>query len=265
VALRRRGSGIIVRNDNKYHKTSLSKNILRTISKSGFCSRKQALDLVMAGKVKINGKTVYDPGHKVKISDHILIDEKPLPKKDKRYILLHKPAGYVTTRKDELDRPTVYEFLKDVDDWVFPVGRLDLDSEGLLIFTNDTSFGNTMTDPRYKINRTYNVLITGHITDVELKDVVNKGLEIGRGERTQPTSLKIVSKNDDSTWVEISLKEGKNREIRRLFEALDKPVKRLIRTSFGPFKLGTIKPGKWIEIVKIPPEISSLREQSPKQ
>ena len=110
-----------------------------------------------------------------------------------------------------------------------------------------------MTDPRYKINRTYKVLITGQITDEEIKDLLKKGMGIGRGEKTQPTSLKMLSKNDNSTWVEVRLKEGKNREIRRLFEALNRPVKRLIRTNFGPFKLGSIVPGKWIEIKGIPP------------
>ena len=212
----------------------------------------------MAGKVKVNDKITLDPGHKIRKSDHIEINEKPLPEHDKRYILFHKPAGYVTTRKDELNRPTVYELLKDIDLWVFPVGRLDRDSEGLLILTNDTEFGNIMTDPRYKINRTYKVLINGHITDGEIKDLLKRGLEIGRGEKTQPTSLKILSKNDDSAWVEVMLKEGKNREIRRLFEALNRPVKRLVRTDFGPFKLGSLKPGKWIELKEIPPEISKL-------
>lgn len=235
----------------------LPHNIIRTISKSGLCSRKQALVLVMSGKVKINGKKVFDPGHKTTKSDRILVHEKPLPKVAKRYILFNKPAGYVTTREDELGRPTVYEFLKDIHDWVFPVGRLDSDSEGLLIFTNDTKFGNILTEPRYKISRTYKVLITGHITDNDIEKVL-KGLDIGRGQKTQPKSLKILSKNDDYTWVEITLKEGKNREIRRLFEALNRPVKRLIRTKFGPFRLDSIEPGKWIEFKKIPPEISKL-------
>lgn len=250
-----------MKNRNKYQKTTLSKNIIRTISKSGFCSRKQALELVMTGKVKINGKITLDPGHKPRKTDQILVNEKPLPRVNKRYILLHKPAGYVTTRKDELDRPTVYEFLKDIDDWVFPVGRLDLDSEGLLILTNDTKFGNIMTEPRYKIDRTYKVLITGHITDGEIKDILKNGLEIGRGQKSQPTSLKIVSENDYSTWVEVSLKEGKNRELRRLFEALNRPVERLIRTSYGPFKLGHINSGKWSELNQIPLEISNLIKQ----
>ena len=235
----------------------LPHNIIRTISKSGLCSRKQALELVMAGKVKINENIVLDPGYKTRYPDQILVNEKPLPKTQKRYILFHKPAGYVTTRKDELGRPTVYEFLKDINDWVFPVGRLDLDSEGLLIFTNDTKLGNVLTEPRYKISRTYEVLITGHLTDNDIEKSL-KGIDIGRGEKAQPTSLKIMTKNNNSTWVEVCLKEGKNREIRRLFEALDRPVKRLIRTKFGPFSLGAIKPGKWHEFIGISPEISKL-------
>jgi 23S rRNA pseudouridine2605 synthase len=236
----------------------LPHNIIRTISKSGLCSRKQALELVMACKVKINGRTITNPGYKATKSDHVLVNEKPLPKEThKIYILFHKPAGYVTTRKDELNRPTVYEFIKDIGDWVFPVGRLDRDSEGLLIFTNDTKFGNVLTEPRFKIERTYHVLITGHISQEDIANML-KGVDIGRNEKSQPISVKIASKNDDSTWVEVSLKEGKNREIRRLFEALDRPVKRLIRTKFGPFSLGSIKPGKWIEFKEIPPEISKL-------
>jgi 23S rRNA pseudouridine2605 synthase len=243
-------------NKNHRHK-NISHNIIRTISKSGLCSRKQALELVMAGKVKINGKTVLDPGHKTRDSDRILVHEKPLTRAGKRYILFNKPAGYVTTRKDELNRPTVYEFLKDLDDWIFPVGRLDMNSEGLLILTNDTKFGNILTEPRYKISRTYEVLITGHITQEDIANML-KGIDIGRNERSHPESLKILSKNDDSTWVEVSLREGKNREIRRLFEALNRPVIRLLRTRFGPFRLGSIKPGKWIELKEIPQEISKL-------
>lgn len=250
----------------KRHRTQVTRhknrrlphNIIRTISKSGLCSRKQALELVMAGKVKINGKLTLDPGQKTRDLDRILVNEKPLPEIRKRYILFNKPAGYVTTRKDELNRPTVYEFLKDISDWVFPVGRLDLDSEGLLIFTNDTKFGNILTDPRYKINRTYEVQIAGDLKDEDIEKILKKGIDIGNGVKAHPTSLKILSKIDFSTWVEVCLEEGKNREIRRMFRALNRHVKRLIRTKYGPFKLGSIGPGRWIELDKIPPEFSKL-------
>ncbi len=211
----------------------------------------------MAGRVKINGKTILDPGTKISDPGTVFVDGKPLPKVKKRYILLHKPAGYVTTRNDELGRPTVYEFLKDVDDWIFPVGRLDLDSEGLLIFTNDAKFGNILTEPRYKIARTYEVLIDGSILQDEIL-LMLKGVDIGRGERSEPVSVKVLDKTPSGTWIRISLQGGKNREIRRLFERFNKPVKRLIRTKYGTFSLGDIKPGKWIELKEIPPEISKL-------
>jgi 23S rRNA pseudouridine2605 synthase len=235
----------------------LPHNLIRTISKSGLCSRKVALDLVMAGEVKIKGRTILDPGTKISDPVNILVNGKPLPKVKKKYILFHKPSGYVTTRKDELGRPTVYEFLKDIDDWIFPVGRLDRDSEGLLIFTNDTKFGNILTEPRYKIERTYEVLIDGLISHDEILSML-KGVDIGRGEIARPASVKVLDKKDGHNWIKISLQGGKNREIRRLFERFDKSVKRLIRTKFGPFSLGSIKPGKWIELKEIPPEISKL-------
>lgn len=235
----------------------MAHNIIRMISKSGLCSRKQALDLVMAGKVKVKGRTIFDPGITINDSGNILVGGKPLPKGKKRYFLFHKPAGYVTTRKDELGRPTVYEFFKNIDDWIFPVGRLDRDSEGLLIFTNDTKFGNVLTEPRYKIERTYEVLIDGAISHNEILEM-QRGVDIGRGEKAEPTGVKILGKKDDKSWVMVSLKGGKNRELRRLFESFDKPVKRLIRIKYGPFSLGSIKPGCWIELNDIPLEISKL-------
>ncbi len=235
----------------------MAHNIIRTISKSGLCSRKQALLLVMAGKVKIKGRTVLDPGIKISDPGNILVNGKPLPKAKKRYILFHKPAGYVTTRKDELGRPTVYEFLKDIDDWIFPVGRLDRDSEGLLIFTNDTKFGNILTEPRYKIERTYEILTDVPVSYDEISKML-KGVDIGRGEKAEPTSVKIIDKKSNESWVRVSLRGGKNRELRRLFEIFNKPVKRLIRTKYGPFSLGRIMSGRWIEINEIPLEISKL-------
>lgn len=226
-------------------------NIIRTLSKLGLCSRKQALELVKAGRVRVDGEVVLDPGVKPGFRAKVTIDERPIPKKVKRLILLNKPAGYVTTRRDELGRSTVYELLRDVKDWIFPVGRLDRDSEGLLIFTNDAKFGNMLTDPEFGIERTYEVLIEGVLAQEEAQRIL-RGIDIGRGERARPVSLKILIRKSDSTLVEVILKEGKNREIRRLFESLGKPVKRLLRTKYGPFKLGDLKPGKWVEVKDIP-------------
>lgn len=225
-------------------------NIIRAISKSGLCSRRQALGLVMAGKVRVKGRAILDPGTKISDPGTIFVNGKPLPKVKKRYILFHKPSGYMTTRDDELGRPTVYEFLKDIDDWIFPVGRLDRDSEGLLIFTNDTKFGNILTEPRYKIERTYEVLIDGAISQGDIQKML-KGVDIGRGEKARPVSVKALEKEDGGNWIRISLQGGKNREIRRLFEHFGRSVKRLIRIKYGPYSLGAVKPGRWMEVKKL--------------
>jgi pseudouridine synthase len=229
-------------------------NIIRNISKSGLCSRKQALELVKSARVKINGKTILDPGKKPGTHDRISVDGKPLPRPGKRYILFNKPRGCVTTRKDELGRPTVYDIMGNTGTWIFPVGRLDRDSEGLLIFTNDTKFGNVLTDPQYKIKRTYDVSIDGILTQKDIKNIL-AGIDIGRGEKSRPLSVKITGKDKNSTQVKVVLAEGKNREIRRLFECLKKPVIRLVRTDYGSFLLGSLKPGEWREIDHIPQEI----------
>ena len=224
-----------------------TQNIIRVLSKKGICSRKQAVGLVKNGRIKIDGRTIFDPGKQINSRDKILLDNKPLAEKRKRYILFHKPKGYVTTRQDELGRKTVYDLLENMDDWLFPVGRLDQDSEGLLIFTNDTAFGDRLTDPKNNVPRTYEVLIDGVITEEDLESI-RKGTEIGRGETTRPATIKILNQDSSSTYVKITLTEGKNREIRRLFESLEKKVIRLIRIQFGHYKLGNIPVGMWHEI-----------------
>ena len=143
----------------------------------------------------------------------------------------------------------MYDILGDVGDWVFPVGRLDKETEGLLIFTNDTAFGDHLTDPMNKIPRKYIVTIEGTISEQVRKSVL-KGIDIGRGEIAKPTGLRILGEDHRDSIVEVTLTEGKNREIRRLFAALGKPVKRLVRTSFGPFDLGDLAYGKWREVIK---------------
>lgn len=224
-----------------------SKTLARIIAKRGACSRSQAFELVEAGRVTVNGCVVTDPIRTVADRDTILVDGKPIGAKASRYILLHKPAGYVTTRSDERGRRTVYDLIGGMKEWVFPVGRLDMDSEGLLIITNDTTLGNILTDPRYRILRTYRVTVSGAVTKGDLS-AMRQGVDIGRGETSRPHEVKVLEERDGETVLEVTLTEGKNREIRRLFEALGKPVLRLIRTSYGPFSLGDIPPGAWREI-----------------
>ena len=218
-------------------------NIIRTLSKLGICSRKQAVSLVQSGRLQVNGQVIRDPGRKVKKTDQILLDGKPLQKKKKIYLMLYKPAGYITTREDEKNRKTVYDLL-DCENWIFPVGRLDQDSEGLLLFTNDTAFSEEMTNPHHQVPRTYQVELQESISHEELEKI-RQGIDIGRGERACPKKIRILRQTSPNTFLEIILREGKNREVRRIFEALGKKVYRLIRTQFGPFHLGSLQPGQW--------------------
>lgn len=218
-------------------------NIARVLSKLGYCSRKQAIDLVLAGRVRLNGKTVTDPGTMAAFNADITVDGKTPPLKDNIYLIFYKPAGYITTRSDEKGRDTVYKFFAGLKKWVFPVGQLDKDSEGLLIFTNDTVFGDRLTDPALKIPRTYEVVVEGDVSPEEL-DAMSKGTDIGRGEISKPSSVRIIAKRKGSASLEITLVKGKNREIRRLLGTYGKTVVKLRRVSFGPFKLGGLKPGE---------------------
>lgn len=222
-----------------------SHSIIRIISKLGICSRKQAADYVQAGRVKLNGQVVRNPGAPARITDKIEVDGNLPVKNEKIYIIMNKPAGCVTTRSDELGRKTVYDYLGDMGQWLFPVGRLDLDSEGLLLFTNDTDLGNRLTDPRYKIQRTYNVTINAPLTPEDLAKIQAGGIDIGRGERTGPAELSVINEQPEEFTVRITLTEGKNRELRRMFEFFGKKVVRLLRTDFGGFKLGDIPSGTW--------------------
>lgn len=219
-------------------------NIARVLSKLGHCSRAQAVELVRAGRVRVNGKVLTLPGVKVHFDADIEIDGQKIGKKKHIYIILYKPAGYVTSRSDERGRDTVYIFLSEIEDWVSPVGRLDKDSEGLLIFTNNNAFGDRMTHPMSRTPRTYEVTIDKVLSPVELENI-RRGTDIGRGESSTPVSVKVTRTEPKTMDLEVTLVEGKNREIRRLFKIYDCLVTKLKRTSFGPFKLEDLEPGEW--------------------
>lgn len=225
-----------------------SRTLERALPKLGLCSRKEALDLVRSGRVNVNGRAITDPSKNLSPGDRITVDGKSVAKKKRRYILFNKPAGLITTSRDERSRRTVYDILGDVGGRVFAVGRLDKDTEGLLLFTNDTTFGNFLTDPANKIPRTYIVTVDRILTGKDIT-IMNAGVDIGRGEFSRPINVKIVKNIGTSgTVLEIVLTEGKNREVRRLCEAMGAAVKRLVRVSFGPFCLGGLPSGGWEEL-----------------
>lgn len=192
----------------------------------------------------MNGRVVEDPDLWIDFDrDRILFDGKPLESKDRVYLLLYKPAGYITTFKDPEGRPTVYDLIRDVDSFVSPVGRLDLDTSGLLILTNDTQFAERLTNPDHKIPKTYLVKCAGLIPDDAL-DRLRQGVELSDG-TTRPAVVKRVRDSGKYSHVEIQITEGRNRQVRRMVEAIGSKVLKLVRTGIGPIEIAGLKIGTW--------------------
>jgi 23S rRNA pseudouridine2605 synthase len=207
-------------------------------------SRTQARSWIHAGRVSVNGRVVENPDQWIDFDrDKILFDDKPLQAQDPIYILLYKPTGYITTFKDPEGRPTVYDLIQDVDSFVSPVGRLDLDTSGLLILTNDTQFAERLTNPDHKIMKTYLVKCTGPVTD-EALDRLREGVELSDGP-TRPAEVKRVRDSGKYSHIEIRIGEGRNRQVRRMVEAVDSKVMKLVRTGIGPIRIGELKIGTW--------------------
>ena len=216
--------------------------IQKMIADSGVCSRRKAEELISKGRVKVNGHPVK-LGDKCGFKDLITIDGE---KKSFRYIMMNKPRGYVTTVSDELDRRCVMDLLDDVEDRVYPVGRLDRNSEGLLLFTNDGEFANSIMHPSRHISKTYRVTVRPDINDEQLVQL-SEGVEID-GKKTLPATVVVKEKEQGRVVLLITIKEGRNRQIRKMCEAVGLEVARLRRTSIGPIKLGMLKPGTYRDL-----------------
>jgi 23S rRNA pseudouridine2605 synthase len=218
------------------------KTLDRILSKAGIGSRTDARRWIGAGRVAVNGKTIQSPDLWVDLKrDRVTLDGRPLAAPKKRYLLLYKPKGYLTTYKDPEGRKTVYDLLPDVDEWLIPVGRLDQDTTGLLIMTNDTDFGNFILSPESKVPKTYLVKSSILLTDEQL-DRLRNGVELADG----PTRPAVVKRIRDSryTFFEITITEGRNRQVRRMVEALDAKVLKLVRTQIGPIAIAGLEIGK---------------------
>jgi 23S rRNA pseudouridine2605 synthase len=231
--------------------------IQKMIADSGVCSRRAAEQLILQGRVKLNGHPVK-LGDKCGFKDLITIDGEriALPKKKNLiYIMLNKPRGYVTTVSDELDRRCVMDLLEDVDERVYPVGRLDRNSEGLLLFTNDGEFANSIMHPSRHVSKTYRVTVRPDINDEQLV-ALSEGVVID-GKKTLPATVVVKDKEPGRVVMLITIKEGRNRQIRKMCEAVGLEVARLRRISIGPLKLGMLKPGRWRELTA--DELRALR------
>ena len=222
----------------------MTERLVKVIARSGEASRRKAGELVKAGEVTINGKVTDNPGLAVDPEkDHVKVRGKlitPLP--PVVYVLLHKPAGYICTRSDPQGRPTVMDLLKRVKAPVFPVGRLDRETEGLLLLTNDGDIAQRLLHPRYRARRVYHVQVKGAISHEALRSL-RKGVTLRDGP-AKPDVVNVVGHGDGFTRLRIIVTEGRNRLVRRMLDAVGHPVERLVRERFGPIDLGGLQRGK---------------------
>lgn len=219
--------------------------VARALSKLGIASRTLAAQWVVAGRVAVNGKTVRDPETPTALGADVLsVDGAPVRAAEPRYVMLNKPRGVVTTARDEQGRATVYACFSDSQDqWLAPVGRLDKASEGLLLFTNDTAWAERMLAPATHLPKVYHVQIDRRL-DAELLARLRHGIRLEDHTTLHVSDVQTLRAGEKNSWVEITLHEGKNRHIRRLLEALDIKVLRLIRVAIGPLQLGTLPKGQ---------------------
>ena len=218
------------------------------LAERGVASRRGAEEMILAGRVTVNGRKAGIGMSVNPQNDLVAVDGQNLgQQRDKpAYILLHKPRGYVTTMSDPHATRTVSELVADYPARLFPVGRLDKDSEGLLLMTNDGDLANTLTHPASHIAKVYRVTLRGQVTDAQ-RDKLSAGMELD-GRPTQPIELRVLIEEPDRTVLQLTLREGRNRQIRRMCEALGLEVLRLRRTALGPLKLGLLPAGQWREL-----------------
>jgi len=217
--------------------------LARALSKLGYCSRSQAAELIRGSRVRLNGAVRRDPETPVHIGrDRIEVDGRPIAASSKIYLVLNKPRGIVTTASDEKGRDTVYSLLSAGLPWVAPVGRLDKASEGLLLLTNDSEWAAKITAPETHLDKTYHVQI-GAVADDALLQSFEKGVRSKEGDFLRVKRAGILRRGERNSWLEIVLDEGKNRQIRRIFEQLGVEVLRLIRVAIGPVTLDDLSKG----------------------
>ncbi|MBO5140368.1 MAG: rRNA pseudouridine synthase [Peptococcaceae bacterium] len=214
------------------------------LASAGVASRRASEKLILEGKVAVNGKVVKELGTKViPGKDKVTVDGKPVRTEEQMvYYLMNKPAGYLTTVKDTHDRPTVMDLLAGIPYRVFPVGRLDFETEGLLLLTNDGEFAYRMTHPKFKIKKTYLATVQGELTKERLQ-MLREGVELEDG-KTAPAEVKVVRQEKHRTVVEITIHEGKNRQVRRMFKAVKNPVLELKRINVGGLTLKGVGSGE---------------------
>ena len=223
----------------------MEERLQKILAQAGVCSRRAAEELIRQGRVKVDGATVSEMGMKADPDrQRITVNGKPLQSSEKKItLLLNKPKGYVTTMSDPQGRPIVSSLIKDVDQRLFPVGRLDLDTEGALLMTNDGELAQKLLHPKFEINKTYQVTIRGHIDPKKIQ-ALEQGIDLD-GRQTWPARITVQEKSDKTTTLHIVIHEGRKRQVRRMFEAIGHPVIHLKRLAYGNLRLGTLALGKY--------------------
>ncbi len=240
----------------------MQERLQKLLSQAGIASRRAAEKLIADGRVSVNGTTVTAMGTKADLgADDIRVDGRRIKAAERsRYILLNKPSGVVSTRSDPQRRRTVVDLLRGVPEYVYPVGRLDYDTEGLLLLTNDGDLAATLTHPRHGVERTYEVKVAG-MPDDDALTRLRTGIPLD-GRRTLPADVSVVNKGrrDRDGVLLMTIREGRNRQVRRMCEAVGHPVRELRRTRIGPIQDRRLKPGQWRELRD--DEVTALRKSA---
>ena len=230
--------------------------INKYIAQSGLCSRRKADEYVLNGNVRVNGQIMREPGYDVLPDDRVEVNGRQVEANEKPvYYLLNKPVGYITTMKDEQGRPSVADLIGDIDERVFPVGRLDGNTSGALILTNDGHIAYRLSHPKMLVYKTYRAMVKG-VLSKEKEVRLRKGIDIG-GYITKPARTAVLEQRPGSATVEISITEGRYHQVRKMFKAVGCPVQTLERISVGEIRLGRLKEGTYRKLT--PKEIEWLK------
>lgn len=223
--------------------------INKYIAQAGVASRRKADELIANGNVKVNGLTLKEPGYDVVTGDVVEVNGRKIEAEEKKvYILLHKPVGYITSVSDDRDRPTVMDLVQDVDARIFPVGRLDYNTSGMLIMTNDGDFAYRLSHPKHEMPKTYRAVVAG-VLSKEKCAKLSEGVDIG-GFVTSKAKVEVVKGHPRSTVVDITIHEGKNRQVRKMFKAVGNNVQELQRIAIGDIRLGRLAEGHYRKLTK---------------
>ena len=223
----------------------MQERLQKMLAKAGIASRRKAEELIRQGRVKVDGRVVTEMGIQVDPEhQRVEFDGKPVTVEEKKvYVLLHKPAGYVSTVHDPQGRPIVTELVKGINERVFPVGRLDLDTEGALLLTNDGELAQKILHPSFEVNKTYRATVKGRPSKKKV-EMLSKGILID-GRKTWPAKVRVLTVGGRETTMQITIHEGRKRQVRKMCEAIGHPVLKLKRVAYGKLKLGDLAPGKF--------------------